>query len=127
MATADGVPTPLYHVARELNRDFAAIACQLQTLQSLGVYHAGMLPPGTSPLPEDGIFILDPPEPIKEYVSPKPVEGFLLGYFGKMGSPSHILVVNLDYAQTATKTIVGPDRLEIFDTITNKWSAVGDN
>lgn len=127
MATADGAPTPLYHVARALNREFAAIASQLQSLRSLGVYHVGMLPPGTAHLPGDAIFTLDPPVPAKDYVPSKPVEGFVLGYFGEADLPSHALVVNLDYGQTATETIVGPGQLDIFDTKTNKWSAVGNN
>ena len=127
MATADGAPTPLYHAAKELNRDFAAIASQLQPLQSLDVYHVGMLPPGTLSLPDDAIFKINPPEPAKDYTPPKPVDGLLLGYFGKPGSPSHVLVVNLDYGKNATKTIVGPGQLDIFDTATEKWSKVNAN
>ena len=127
MATADGVPTPLYHVAKDLNHEFAVIANQLQPLQSLGVYHVGMLPPGTLPLPNDATFLLDPPLPVMDYTPPQPVEGLLLGYFGEADSPSHVLVVNLDYKQNATRTIVGPGRLEIFDTTTSKWLVVGTN
>ena len=127
MATADGAPTPLYHVARNLNREFAVIASQLQPLQSLGVYHVGMLPPGTSSLPDDAIFTLDPPEPARDYAPSKPVDGFLLGYFGKADSSSHALVVNLDYRQNATRIVIGPGRLDIFDAATDKWSAVGTN
>jgi hypothetical protein len=127
MATADGVPTPLYHVAKDLNCEFAVIASQLQPLQSLGAYHVGMLPPGTSPLPNEAVFTLDPPLPVMDYTPPQPVEGLLLGYFGKVDSPSHVLVVNLDYKQNVTRTIVGPGRLEIFDTTTGKWSVAGIN
>lgn len=127
MATAEGIPTPLYHVAKDLNREFAAIASQVQPLQSLGAYHVGMLPPGTSSLPDDAAFTLDPPVPARDYVPQQLVEGFLLGYFGKTDSPTHALVVNLDYRQNATRTIVGPDRLDIFDTATDRWSAVGAN
>ncbi len=62
-----------------------------------------------------------------EYKPPEPVEGLLFGYFGKTDSPSHVLVVNLDYRQNVTKTLVGPDQLDIFDAATGKWSAVGAN
>jgi hypothetical protein len=127
MATADGVPTPLYHVAKDLNREFSAIANQLQPLQSLGVYHVGMLPSGTLPLPNDAAFTLEPPLPVMDYTPPQPVKGMLLGYFGKVDSPSHVLVVNLDYKQNVTRTIIGPGRLEIFDTTAGKWSVVGTN
>jgi hypothetical protein len=127
MATADGIPTPLYYVAKDLNHEFAVIANQLQPLQSLGAYHLGMLPPGTLPLPYRAAFTLDPALPVMDYTPPEPVKGMLLGYFGKVDSPSHVLVVNLDYKQNVTRTLVGPGRLEIFDTTTLKWSVVGTN
>jgi hypothetical protein len=120
MATADGIPTPLYYVAKDLNHEFAVIANQLQPLQSL-------LPPGTLPLPYRAAFTLDPALPVMDYTPPEPVKGMLLGYFGKVDSPSHVLVVNLDYKQNVTRTLVGPGRLEIFDTTTLKWSVVGTN
>ena len=56
MALADGTPTPIYHALKTLNREFVAIAQELQPLKSLGVYHAGMRPPGTVPLPVDAPF-----------------------------------------------------------------------
>ena len=95
MAEADGTPTPLYYAAKDLNKEFFAIASQLQSLQSLDIYHAGMLSPGTSPLPDNAVFALDPPLPAMDYTPPKPVKGMLFGYFGKIGSPSHVLAVNL--------------------------------
>jgi hypothetical protein len=127
MATADGTPTPLYHVAKDLNREFALIASQLQSLQSLGAYHVGMLPPGTSSLPDDATFTLEPPLRAMDYTPPQPVKGMLLGYFGKTDSPSHVLVVNLDYKQNVTRTLLGPGQLDVFDTATGKWSTVGSN
>jgi hypothetical protein len=127
MATADGTPTPLYHAARSANREFAAIASQLQPLRSLGAYHVDMMPPGALPLSDDAAFQLDPPVPARDYAPPQPVEGFLLGYFGKADSPTYVLVVNLDYKQSATRTIVGPELLEVFDAATGKWSAAGAN
>ena len=51
IALADGTPTPLYHALTSLNREFAAIAKELQPLRSLAVYHAGMSPPGARGCP----------------------------------------------------------------------------
>jgi hypothetical protein len=53
MADADGTPTPLYHAASVLNREFAAIATELLPLRSLGAYHVGMAPSGAVGLPEN--------------------------------------------------------------------------
>ena len=157
-----GPPTPLYYYARELNREFAATAAQLQSLRSLGVYHVGILPEGASPLPDAAPFKLDPPVPQKE-LPPSPVkkpsadegtilndegiangsrlEGFVIGYFGKGASPTHALVVNLDYrtyggigqprqkefTHPVRRTLVGPGRLEFFDSTTSKWMDAGGN
>ena len=49
IANADGTPTPLHDALKTLNRDFVAIARELQPLRSLGVYHAGMMPQGSEP------------------------------------------------------------------------------
>jgi len=46
---------------------------------------------------------------------PAPVTGLLLGYFGTAGNPTHVLVVNLDYTQDVTTTVVGPGPMEAFD------------
>jgi len=131
IAHADGSPTPLYHALKSLNREFVAIAAQLQPLPSLGVYHAGMLPPGAEPLPKDAAFVLDPPVPAMDYKPPEPVKGIMLGYFGPAGkggqapSPTHVLVVNLDYQSEAVWGIRGPKRLETFDAGSGQWSRAG--
>ena len=130
MALADGTPTPLYHAAKVLNREFAAIATELQGLRSLGAYHVGMTPPGAQPLPEKAAFQLDPPVPAMEYKPPQPVRGFVLGFFGESGArggperATHALVVNLDYKQSATIGLTGRGRIETFDATTGKWSGV---
>ena len=82
-------------IARELHKKFVAIATELQPLRSLAVYHGGMLPEGASPLPDDAVFRLDPPVLSKDYAVP--VGGSVIGYFGQVLSPTHALVVNLDY------------------------------
>ncbi len=125
IARADGTPTPLYHALKKFNREFAAIAAQLQPLRSLGVYHAGMLPPGTKPLPKDHPFQLDPPPPTTEYQPLKPVRGVLLGCFGPAANaaPTHVVVVNLDAHAPLTQGVRGPGPLELFDAAPGQWSA----
>jgi hypothetical protein len=128
IANPDGTPTPLYATLKTLNREFAAAALQLQPLQSLGVYHAGMLPPGAVPLPKDAPFTPDPPPPALDYKAPQPVKGLLLGYFGPkpesggVSTPTHVVVVNLDYQSEAVLGIRGPAELEVFDAAAAQWS-----
>jgi len=138
-AVLGGSPTPLYYYARELHKEFVAIATEVQPLKSLAVHHAGMLPEGASLLPEGAVFRFDPPVPSKDYAVP--VEGFVIGYFGQGTSPTHALVVNLDYRtysglgqprreeflKPVRRAIVGPGHLEIFDVATSKWSATDSN
>ena len=129
IAQSDGTPTPLYHVLKSLNREFVAIASELQPLQSLAVYHAGMMPPGAVPLPENAPFTFDPPVPAVDYHPPERVKGVLMGYFGsptndrKSPAASHLVVVNLDYGAEVDLGIRGPGSLEVFDAKTGKWSA----
>jgi hypothetical protein len=126
MAYADGTPTELYRAARLLNREFVAVASQLQPLRSLGAYHVGMVPPGAVPLPPDAGFRLDPPPAEMEFKSREPVKGFVLGCFGRPGSkakPTHVVVVNLDYKNGATPTLAGPGRLAAFDAASERWAS----
>jgi len=128
IAHADGTPTERYDALRTLNREFVAISEQLQSYQCLDVYHCGMLPPGTAPLPKDAPFRLEPSLPEMEYKPPQPAKGILLGYFGpnqKRGGnprPTHVVVVNLDYSAEAVVNLVGPRRLELFDATRGTWS-----
>jgi len=130
VATAEGTPTELYHALKPLNHEFVRIAGELQPYQSLGVYHCGMLPPGSEPLPKDAAFQLDPPMAEMKYEELKPVKGVLLGFFGRnkdeKQQPSHVLVVNLDYTAEAIVGLRGPRRLELFDATTGKWSRPDD-
>jgi hypothetical protein len=123
IAQPDGTPTPIYHALTTLNREFVAIARELQPLRSLAVYHAGMTPPGAKALPEDAPFRLDPPVPPLAYQPPERVRGVLLGYFGAAGTPSHVVVVNLDYKSEAVLTLVAPGDLETFDAAAGTWAA----
>ena len=131
VAHADGTLTQLGYTLKTLNREFVSIAQQLQPLRSLGVYHAGMLPQGTEPVPADGRFQLDPPVPAMSYTNLQPVNGVLLGYFAPAGKgrkppkPTHVMVVNLDYQTEVVVGIRGPSRLELFDPATGRWSRAG--
>ncbi len=130
IANADGTPTPLYHALKVLNHDFVAIARQLQPLRSLGVYQAGMLPPGAESPPEDSPLKLDPPVPPIPYKPPEPVKGVLFGYFGPSGSTTNLssakqaLVVNLDYDSPAVLGLRASAPLQTFQPATGHWSAV---
>jgi len=127
IALPDGTPTPIYHALKSLNREFVAIAKELQPLRSLGVYHAGMTPPGTEPPPKDASFRLDPPVPPMPYKRLDRVKGILLGLFGPAGkgsepaAPTHVLVVNMDYQANGTTSLVGPGSLETFDAGRGAW------
>lgn len=126
IALADGTPTPLYHALKVLNRQFVAIARELQPLRSLGVYHLGMLPPGAEPLPGDAPFRVDPPVARMDYKPPERVRGLLLGLFGPGDSPrlekaTHALLVNLDYQRPANTTLLGPGPVEVFDPDSGTW------
>ena len=131
IANADGTPTALYATLKGLNREFVAIARELQALRSTRVYHAGMLPPGAEPLPDQATFTLDPPLPLADFRAQRPVKGALLGCFGppKKGSvrETHVLVVNLDYQAEATLGLRGPGRLEVFNATTGQWSRVNNS
>jgi len=117
MAAPDGTPTPLYHAAKVLNREFAAIAEQLQPLSSLAVYHVGSLPPGAVPLPAEAPFRITG----KNESSP----GFVLGYFGQEGgSATHVVVVNLNYRSRVTGELAVPGPVELFDPAQNRWQPV---
>ncbi len=131
------VPKPEYWAISRTNRDFAAIATELQPLKSLAAYHmgehakggsaddetwkklsqyqAGTLPLGGVALPANSRFKVD---------SPAGQTNFLLGCFGKSGSnlSSHVLLVNLDYKQPVTALLVGPGPMEVFHAPTRTWT-----
>lgn len=128
IANPDGTPTVLYPALKQYNREFVAIARELQSLKSLGVYHAGMLPPGAEPLPGDAVFTLDPPLPTREFKPPEPAKGLVLGYFGlsqkarKTATPTHAVVANMDYESSTSVGLRAEGKLEVFDAATGQWS-----
>ncbi|RPJ20928.1 MAG: hypothetical protein EHM35_18880 [Planctomycetaceae bacterium] len=117
LVSLDGTPGPLYHALQSYNREFAAIARELQPLRSLGVYHTSMREPGCEPLPADASFHLD------SSPSPGSPRGFLLGFFGTDARSTHVVVVNLDYTGPGSATLVGSSQLEIFDAATTQWTS----
>jgi len=112
MARADGATTPLYDRASRLNREFVAIARELQPLRSLGAYHLGETPLGAEPLPPDA------PVSVR---SPIPAGGLVIGLFGREGHATHAMVVNRDYRQSANVTLTAPSRTEIYDCAAGAW------
>jgi len=116
IASLDGTPGPLYHALKTYNREFVAIANELQPLRSLAVYHTAMREPGCEPLPADAPFRLD------DVKSPPKPRGFLLGSFGSKDKPTHVVVVNLDYTAAVRTTLLGPGQLETFDAATHQWT-----
>lgn len=125
IATEAGEPTAVYHWLKPLNRDFQAIAAQVQPLRSLGVHHAGMLPPAAELLPADAAYRPEPPVLDQVFEPGQRVRGVAIGTFGRKagGKPTHALVVNLDYREERTLTLRGPARLQRFDPATGKWTA----
>ncbi len=113
----DGTPGPLYQAVKSYNREFIAIARELQPLHSLGVYHTSLGEPGCEPLPADASFRLD------SAPSPAVPRGLLLGFFGATARPTHALVVNLDYTADVHASLVGPGALELFDATTVQWTS----
>ena len=107
IALANGTPTPLYHALKALNREFAAIAKELQPLRSIGVFHVGMSPPGTVPLPAKLPIRFDPPIASLPYSPPERVRGYLLGCFGAGDKITHAVVVNLDYKASSNVALAG--------------------
>lgn len=121
IATPDGTPTWRYYALRQFNREFLHIATELQPLRSLGAYHVGMIPEGAEALPSHSAFRFEPPVPATKPEGPK-LKGLVMGLFGRGERPSHAMVVNLDYTQQVTTTVVGPGPLELFDAATATWS-----
>jgi hypothetical protein len=76
-----------------------------------------MREPGCEALPADALFRLD------SLQSPALPRGFLLGFFGAVERPTHVVVVNLDYNAEVNASLVGPGELELFDAATAQWSS----
>jgi hypothetical protein len=129
-------PSPNYYASKKINPEFVAIATELRPFTSLAVYHAGDIPFGTCELPDSAPFRLEPAQhnarlPVPDFVHSRaigpPAKGFVLGYFGTNASPTHALVVNLNYTKAVRTTVVGPGKLEVFDLETRKWTPMKSN
>jgi len=117
LVSLDGMPGPLYHAVKSYNREFIALARELQSLRSLGVYHTSLREPGCQPLPVDASFHLD------SAPSPASPRGLLLGFFGATERPTHAVVVNLDYTAEVSTSLIGPSELELFNAPTAQWTS----
>ncbi|MCX8108243.1 MAG: hypothetical protein N3G20_05500, partial [Verrucomicrobiae bacterium] len=119
IALPDGTPTGLYHALKVLNRNFVAVASELQGYDSMGVYHTTLNEPGCEPMPPGCVFrICNPRE------SSADGRGILLGLFGRGNKPTHVIVVNLNYRSAKTTAIQGPGELEKFDAESKQWKAL---
>ena len=118
----DGTPGPLYDALKSYNREFAAVAAELQPLRSLGVHHTLMREPGCEPLPADAPFRLDSSKSPPRGRGPAGPRGFLLCCFGAKDKPTHAVVVNLDYTASVSASLIGPRELELFDAATAQWA-----
>jgi hypothetical protein len=116
LVSLDGTPGPLYHAVKFYNREFVAMARELQPLRSLGVYHTSMREPGCEPPAADVPFRLD------SAPSPASPRGFLLGLFGATEKPTHVVVANLDYTAEVKAALAGPGDLDLFDATTAQWT-----
>lgn len=116
IANEDGTPTPIYDALKTLNREFVAIASELQPLRSQAIYHTSMKEAGCVPLSAD-----NPPFIVSGQANPD--RGVMLGYFGKeRGKARHVLIVNLDYRSAADVKILKSEPSETFDPATKQWS-----
>lgn len=123
MASADGTPTPLYHAASRLNREFVAIAGELQALRSLSACHVGTPPLGAVGLPENAPLRVTP---ATAHGGGAPAAaGPLCGLFGAGAVATHALIVNLDYSQAVSTRLTAPRRLEVFDATQRRWRRAG--
>jgi hypothetical protein len=120
MALPDGTPTAIYQAVKTYNREFAALAKELQPLRSLAVYHTSLRQRGCEPLPANALFRIEPSNP-----SANP-RGFLLGTFGRTEKPTHAVVVNLDGKEGVKATLLGPGPLEVFEPATAQWTKGGE-
>jgi hypothetical protein len=116
MALADGTPTPLYYAASRLNREFVAIAGQLQPLRSLGAYHVGTVPLGAEGLPADAPVTVEPPVP---------AGGLLVGLFGRRRQVTHAVIANLDYKKAISVTLRTPGKAAVFQCASSRWEPSG--
>jgi hypothetical protein len=128
IANPDGTPTPIYHALSTLNREFVNIARELQPFRSTGVYHLGMLPPGTELPPADLPLKMLPPPLGAEFKPRQRVQGVAIGCFAserksrKVERPTCFVVVNLDYEHGASYDLEAAGNLEVFDTQSGLWA-----
>ncbi len=136
MVANDGITTTsLYDAAKTINPEFVAIAQEVQSMNHIGAYHLGDLPPGygtidgSSPmrLPENSPFTISGIAPTY-YVPYQPLRGAVLGFYGssdQLAEATCTLVVNLDYSNPLDTRVFGPGDLSVFDPVTGMWIPQG--
>lgn len=129
IVTNDGEPTHLYFAAKQYNPEFYKIAKQLMQLESIGAYHVGHQPMGTTMLPKNLGIKIESETLTEAKAHPltgfERARGFVLGCFGKAGSktPSHVLVVNMDYTKPVKAKLTVPTNIEVYLPSTDSWSS----
>lgn len=94
-----GNPTPIWYMARNVNREILQLSSVLKTLHSINVYHSKPLPKGTRSLPEN--FLI------------KTVGGapLVIGYFQDIKGRSYLMLVHRNYEN------VGDVQLKVSDAV----------
>lgn len=142
-ASGGGEPTSLYYYAKEvIHKEGLNIARALQPLNSVGVYHHGQIPVCAAALTSNEVFYIDPPMPQESVdATGKPIEGYVVGFFGANQAPTHAMVVNMDYRtysgiaqercdefrNPASRHLVGPGPLDVFNAQTGQWISISTN
>lgn len=133
MCEPDGTVNPdgKFEEVSRINRAFVAIARELRPLKFRGAFLQGRHASGTTPFCAQALLKLSPETPYSELDSEK-MEAFddttLVSRFDAAdGTPSHLMVVNMDYRKDRTLHIDAPAPLERFDDATGVWSPVGDS
>jgi hypothetical protein len=126
----EALQEPRFTALQSINRQFEAIGEQVQPLEWIGAYHLGDQPPGTVRLPANSPFTITPSVPDTTYVNGSRVKGLVMGLFGPdvdLSDAQQALVVNLDYLNNKSVTVVGPGALSVFDVTTGAWSPTGSD
>ncbi len=83
-----GKPSAMYPEVKQLNHAMQTLGGTLLKLTSTGVYHAGEMPLGSKPVPDDAALQLPADQPL------------MVGFFTKDGTEEeYAIIVNRDYAK----------------------------
>lgn len=88
----NGKPSPKYEQVKRINAELKKLAPTLMKLNSVAVYHTGIVPDGAKPLPKDGLISIDGGE-------------FVVGQFVSDGGRKYAMIVNRSLRQAASPMI----------------------